>query len=209
MANFPKKPCGFRFCAAVTRIALSCESMSISQQSKIAGCIESGMYYRAEQLGIPWRFRVNAKSVSPTKLREAWARTDLSLSDAAALVGLKGQCFRKRAAKMGLPKRKCGARPVNLPDNLTSMWQSGVASEALAEKFGVAPSTIILEIKRRGLKNHTKAHRAITIAEWAERELAARMRATAAAEQRQMILAEMADCIGTVRPVGAEKGRAA
>lgn len=209
MANTPIMPCGFRFCAAIARVAIASQDMTLREMAKVAICQPMGIYYRAEVLGIPWEQRRKVTRIPAAKLREVWEARDMPQTEAAAVLGISDHTFRKRAKAMGLKPRAFGPSRAEICPEFPSMWRHGVCRKAIAAHCGVTPSTISLTASRMGLPGRAKTHKPITMAEWAQLDLADRMRASAAAEQRQMILAEMADHVSGPRKVGQIMGMAA
>lgn len=209
MANTPILPCGYRFCAAITRVVIACPDLTIRRAAEIAQCPKMSLYYRAERMGIKLAVRHVEKRIPAAKIREVWAKTDISLTDAAKAVGLSERTLWKRAMALKLKPKPFGPARAPVHPQFASLWRNGVGTRQIAALTGVAHSTVTITAKRMGLPPREKSHRPITVDEWAQIELAEKMRATAAAEQREMILAEMADFQAHRGQVGRVMGQAA
>lgn len=181
-----KNPCGFRFCAAMVRMAYSCDDVIVAKRGAIFGMSYGVFARRREALGIYLRNRTYR--VSASALRAAWGREDLNLTQAAASVGMGKRAFWCHAKDLGLPRRNCGCRRRYVwPDDFNEMWEAGVDIAQLHALIGCASSSLIAaQARRRGLSRRHKnpdycRSNRITVAEWRERKLIAMMQADAAA----------------------------
>ena len=134
-----------------------------------------------------------------------YARPDWTAKDVARYFGIAHDTAVRKANAMGLPPKLPGHRPQIDPALLAHLWAAGVSQAGIAEAFGVSRSAVSYAAKRYGLAMRSVG--VISLASYRDGALARAMARDAAAEQRQMILAEMADQIGT-RLVGALMGAA-
>lgn len=108
------------------------------------------------------------KRIPAAAIRRAWARTDLTVAEAAATVGLSRPAFWRRAKALGLERRKDGLRLPVLPPDFDRMWRAGVRAAEIADLIGRAPSCVSRCARLRGLprRQHHDQYERITLAAW-------------------------------------------
>jgi predicted DNA-binding transcriptional regulator AlpA len=149
-------------------------------------------------------------TVSEAKFRALWLDPNLGRKEVMAATGMCKSTVWLWAKRLNLPRKRMGRTEVANQDQLRALWLAGIGIAEIAGFFSASESTIFKATRRMALPSRRPGTRPeMTLAQFRDTLLAKAMARDAAAEQRQMILAEMADCIGSVRPVGAEKGRAA
>ena len=144
----------------------------------------------------------------------AWLDHTLTAQQAAEKVGYKRRrALWVRAKALGLPPRRLGRPPIIAGSLFEAMWRAGVMSSEIARVFGgCAQPSVSQAARNAGLPPRNKGPQpgGITLEEFAEMQVWARMSRTAAAEQSAMINAEMADGCGSAgQLVGAKHARAA
>ena len=147
---------------------------------------------------------------SLSEFRALWTDRKLSSGEIGQRIGFCQTRACKLAKSMNLPAKRRGGPSKVDDDVLRVLWDAELSSSEIGLHFHCDKVAVLRAADRLGLAKRNRGFRpAMTLAQYRDTLLAKAMACDAAAEQRQMILAEMADCIGTVRPVGAEKGRAA
>lgn len=154
------------------------------------------------------------KRIPRSAIITAWLDHTLTAQQAAEKVGYKRRrALWIRAKALGLPPRRLGRPPIITGPLFEAMWRAGVMSREIARVFGGCTQPSISQAARNaGLPPRNKGPQSggITLEEFAEMQVWARMAATAAAEQAAMINAEMADGCGSAgKLVGAKHARAA
>lgn len=144
----------------------------------------------------------------------AWLDPNLTAQKAAEKVGYKRRrALWIRAKAMGLPPRRLGRPPIIAGPLFEAMWRSGVMSREIARVFGgCAQPSVSQAARNAGLRPRKKGPQSggITLDQFAEMQVLARLSRAAATEQAAMINAEMADGCGSAgQLVGAKHARAA
>lgn len=138
-----------------------------------------------------------------------WGQPELRAYDVARHFGLSHDGAVRKAKALGLKPKPTGKRPIIDRETFSPMWIAGVMSGEIGRHYGVSASAASHAARRFGLP--PRAHGSygeMTLAQYRDTILASAMARDAAMEQRQILLAEMADKIGA-KWVGAEKARAA
>ena len=142
--------------------------------------------------------------------RRAWMRSDLAGNAVAKKFGLSHDGALRKARALGLPAKPVGRRSHLDPVTFAVLWAAGVHLEDMGRHFGLSASAMSRAATRLGLPRRGQGFQPLAhAADIPAILLAHAMARDAAAEQRQMILAEMADRVSAYRFVCAEKGRAA
>lgn len=151
--NLPKGACGYTFCPAPIRMFWLCpDAPEYKVRQSWLGCSHSVMHKRAERLGLPPSKRGHKfVAVSARRLRETWADETLSLSQAAASLGLNPRVLQNRARSLGLPPRKFGPHPKPLAADFTDLWRAGVRVDDIATACGMSRSNVRRRAKKEGL----------------------------------------------------------
>ena len=135
--------------------------------------------------------------------RAAWADTETTTKQIAAAFNMSPATANRVAQAMGLPARKKGARLKMRPDLFRAMWLAGVSVAEIVAHFRVDDATVTNTVQRLGVGSRP----CLTLDDFKAGLLARAMARSAAIEQRQIKLAEMAD---NIRPnAGREGGRRA
>lgn len=148
------------------------------------------------------------KRIPASRIRAAWLDTSMPTAAAAATIGLSRAGLQSRARALGLPPRKSGRRSKVREAEFRILWAAGVTLAEIGRYFGCDPLTVAQNRVRLGMPKRYGGgkQRAVTLnAALADMQwslLAGQMRTAANAEQRQMIIAGMADVVGH-RQVGA------
>jgi len=144
--------------------------------------------------------RIPARA-SRTEVTQLWLDRSIPVAEICAKTGLTPFLLSARIKDYGLPIRQRGPLPTIRDAMLFSaMWKAGVLAKSMAHHFEVSERTIGNTRRNLGLPDRSHSKRTqITVAQFMARD--------AAIEQRQMILAEMADVNATGRRVGAEMAR--
>lgn len=150
-------------------------------------------------------------------LRRAWSDKSKSLPEIAASLGIGKTTLQTKVKVLGLPPRTVGMlQKIKDHDDFAAHWAAGTSIRRLAEMYKMHTTNIKKTAKRMGLparptgrpKAETLMRMAVKTDQRGPCSLLDHMARTAAAEQRQFILAEMADQVGS-KFVGADKARAA
>lgn len=142
--------------------------------------------------------------IPPATVRRLWLDTSIRTEDAAAELGITRQGLSDMARRLGLPSRakNYGLQKRGSDADFRHMWLAGVSVEDLARHFGYVDHRGVCQRRRMmGLPARTRGGKGrgrrwketISLSEYRERQIAARMDAVAAAERAQMRLAEMVD----------------
>ena len=126
-------------------------------------------------------------NITRETLEPVWTRTEIPIEKIEKSLGVSRQAISAKAKSLGLPSRTGNQRPAQKVDNetFTRMWLAGVNTREMAEHFGYAhPSAIghrreLLGLPPRkrstGGKNHGGWMQTISLAQFAEMELARKM----------------------------------
>jgi len=145
-------------------------------------------------------------TLSAAEFRRVYAKTDLTCRDVAKHFGIAHDTAVRKAKAMGLPPKPSGY-PSRIDRALLShLWAAGVQMEGIGQACGVTRTAVHYAAKRFGLPSRTTT--VISLREYLDVLLVRAMARDAAIEQRQMILAEMADVNATGHRVGAAMARA-
>ena len=142
------------------------------------------------------------KRVPEAEFRRMWADPTLKLSDIAARLDVSWQAVTCRARTRGLPPRPGGAGLNRKIDRalFVAMWAANVSPTSMAEYFGVCRENIHLRARRWGLPARGCTRwSVITVAEFAQAQLARRMAVEAQATRAAMRLSEMVDAPSSKR----------
>lgn len=149
--------------------------------------------------------------MSRAKFATMWAR-GMSLNDMADLFGCTPRTITKRVRDYDLPTRTGGAKRKVDWDTVRAMYVYGIEIKRIAASLGIHWQTVNRIVTKLGLDARGKGfmvkQRRPDVEDFYASLLVAKMRATAANEQRQIIFAEMADVVDSNR-VGLAKARAA
>lgn len=158
--------------------------------------------------------RMTTKKIDDDAMRRLWAK-GVPIDEICATLGVSKTPVRLAVKRLGLPARPNGgvrgtrAMVLNGSDGrLREMWEAGVRRADIAAHFGFKPAGIRRALKSLGLDPRPVggANRTITLDEFLQIELAARMAESAARTQAEMIRRNMADYSGS-RPTGIEHAR--
>lgn len=125
-----------------------------------------------------------------------WLDSSLSLADVGQRLGISDDAVSKRAKRRGLPQRsRGGSARRSVPVNFAEMWRAGVATPDLARLCGSGPDFPTRTAKRLGLASRPvgRGFKAISLADYLQQQLAARLAASAAETRAVMRLSEMVD----------------
>lgn len=124
------------------------------------------------------------KRIPAAAIRRVWLDPALSTAEAAAQVGLARSNLWRRAKALGLPPRKVGNQFAITDDaRFASMWRAGVLGREIAAHFGVHYTVVRATARRLGLSPRPLGSRpALTLPDFAQVELGARMAETARRE---------------------------
>lgn len=134
--------------------------------------------------------------ISHKRIREAWAASHTKTKRAvAAELGVDPRTLRNWARDMGLGCLPDGPRPSYDAELLRAAWLAGVSGYQIAALFGLDQSTIShAATNRLGLaKRKAGTKPKMTMAQFLEARLAARMTETAKIERAALWDAEMID----------------
>lgn len=128
------------------------------------------------------------KCIPAAEIRRVWLDERLTTAQAAEAVGLARSSLWRRARALGLPPRKRGRRFGIVDVALfTRMWAAGVHGPAMAGYFGVTYWAVYATARRLGLPPRPLGSRPkVTIYDFLQMELGARMGAAAAGARRQL-----------------------
>lgn len=120
-------------------------------------------------------------------LEPLWLRHDIPTERIASALGVTRQGLSYKARSLVLPSREKNRKRLVDDDTFTRMWMAGVSSTEMAEHFGYSCRSAITARRRllklpartrgRGGKNAGGWQETITLAQFAEMELARRMKA--------------------------------
>lgn len=137
--------------------------------------------------------RVDYQRVSLARLRAMWADDRLTVAQIAAECGMSEHGIRGRAQRLGFPARRLGPKPKYSEADFAAMWHAGVSMREVAALFGVDRSTLSDAARRMGLPPRGSAWQPLlTLAQYREAELAARLAASAAKTRAAMQAAQAA-----------------
>ena len=126
-------------------------------------------------------------NITREALEPVWMRKEIPLDKIARSLGVSRQAISAKAKSLGLPSRAGNKRPAQKVDDetFTRMWLAGVNTREMAKHFGYAhPSAIghrreLLGLpprnRSKGGKNHGGWVQTISLAQFAEMELARKM----------------------------------
>ena len=144
---------------------------------------------------------------SASEFRRIYARPDWTAKDVARYFGIAHDTAVRKANEMGLPRKPTGY-PSRIDKALFAhLWAAGVKQDGIAEACGISRSAVSFAATRFSLPPRSAC--TMSLSQYREGLLSRAMARDAAAEQRQMILAEMADMTSDGRWVGMLKGAAA
>lgn len=142
-------------------------------------------------------------SISPAKIRRAWADQERTIAELAQELGMHPRHLQDRAAAMKLPPRRGGRRPALDDERLRAMWDAGVSIADIAAALGAHYNGIQKAARRLKLKPRVQGrHYRLTIEEFEADQLRLRM-AAEAAEARRAMAAFRARVDGTGRRAAA------
>ena len=126
-------------------------------------------------------------NITREMLEPVWSRKDITVEKIAKTLGVSRQAVSYKAKTLGLPSRYGNQKPKQKVDDdtFTRMWLAGVNTREMAEHFGYAhPSAIghrriLLDLPPRvrstGGKNHAGWVQTISLAQFAEMEMALKL----------------------------------
>ena len=122
------------------------------------------------------------KRMSEAEFRRLWLDRGVSRAEIAAKLGITPDSVRFRARARGLGAKP---RPMKLiwTDELAEMWRAGVCGRDIADRHGVAYSTMSRRAAAAGMPPRCTGYRPkLSLAEWREQQFAARLAEVAARE---------------------------
>lgn len=124
--------------------------------------------------------------VSATDIRKVWADKELTLKEAATMLGLSVDTLQARAAMMRLPARKEGRREVIRPRQealFCEMWKAGISARQIGQAFGCSYFAVVNTAARLKLDPRGAGYRpATTVTGFCQAKLGAAMMEKAKAE---------------------------
>lgn len=127
-------------------------------------------------------------NITRKALEPVWLRLDIPTQKIAKTLGVSRQALSAKAKSLGLPSRYANQRSAQKVDDETfaRMWMAGVNTREMAEHFGYAQSSaighrrVLLGLpprqRSKGGKNTGGWAQTISLAEFAEMELARKMK---------------------------------
>lgn len=145
---------------------------------------------------------------SRAEVTRLWMDRTIPVAEICKRTNLTLFALAHRVNAYGLPKRQGGpTQTITDTDTFTAMWTAGVLSKSMALNFGVSERTIRNTRAALGLHDRAKSARPrLTLQQYMTMQAIKGMARDAAAEQAQMLVAEMADQIGA-KFVGWDKAR--
>ena len=132
--------------------------------------------------------------VSRAKLAALRADPAMTTNDIAAAIGVNRSHVARVAQRLGLPPLKCGRKTVIQREPFASLWLAGVSTREMAAALGFTRNYATQLAARFGLPPRQQGARPkITLADWAQAQLASRMAVEAEATRAAMRLSEMVD----------------
>lgn len=126
------------------------------------------------------------RNITREALAPLWARHDITTARIAEALGVSRQALSAKAKGLGLPSRDKVRRCLSDADLFARMWNAGVSCTEMGEYFGYGHRSCVATRRRNlGLAPRTRGtatgkHRGwietITLAEFFEQELAAKMK---------------------------------
>ncbi|MBK8772911.1 MAG: hypothetical protein IPM06_21110 [Rhizobiales bacterium] len=145
---------------------------------------------------------VNPIVVSRARFERLWSDIYITTDQIAADIGVHRSSVAGIAQRFGLDQRKSGVKPIKAPLEFRLMWLAGVSSREIAQHFCWSRNHTIVIARRESLPGRRQGEKAkMSLSEFHQAMMAAKMRHTAAIEQSHMISAGMVDVIAHV-PVG-------
>lgn len=144
--------------------------------------------------------RRRGKTVSEAEFRRLWLDRSLTIKSIAIDLDITAQAVRFRAKSRGLDPRRGYPREmvqaIRDPE-FARMWNAGVRTCDLVALYQVSHMTVPKTARRLGLPPRGKsfAHRGITLDEYRQSQIAARMSVVAANERSAFRVANMVDVI--------------
>lgn len=211
-----KRPCGRRFCPAAIRVLYPVEELRLTRIGAALGLSAHSVARQADWLGLKRRRPNYHKPVSVARMRKLYVEADLSIEDLGRALGMHPDTAMRKAKAMGLekPSRNNYRHKITWPADFNQMWLDGVliADIMAAAKTDLTDIRCVSrEARRRGLPPRTKNRRwsAITITDWNQMRLGAKLAQAARIEQAAFIAADLADRVIGSRYVGHEHARGA
>lgn len=136
------------------------------------------------------------RKLSSAAIRAAWQDLSVTKEEAAARLGISGRYLQQLASAMGLPHRPGYVAPRSDidPVELARMWRAGLATKDIAEAFGVFRNTVRRHAEMAGLQpRHRGFTGKISLTEYRQRQMAARLSDSAAETRAALRMAEMTD----------------
>jgi hypothetical protein len=172
------------------------ETISVTEAALRVGLSRSKLWARAMALGLPNRRITLARHVVLADLQQLWADDRFTNAQIAAAFGLSERHMGAVARRFELPPRRLGPKIIYDDALIARMWQAGVALSEIATVFGRCRYTLSHHVRCMGLAPRRAGLRPLmTLAQFYEAELGARMAESARETRDAMALAEMADGI--------------